>query len=124
LKLSDIKKKRSVLVVDDEQKLLRFVEISLRIRGFDVVTTTSGQEALDLVKSAKPDIMLLDVIMPGIDGFQVLKELRTFTGLPVIVFSASPGNQEKALQLGANDFMPKPFDADELVRRIKKIVSH
>ena len=122
--MSDIKKKRSVLVVDDEQKLLRFVEISLRIRGFDVVTTTSGQEALDLVKSAKPDIMLLDVIMPGIDGFQVLKELRTFTGLPVIVFSASPGNQEKALQLGANDFMPKPFDADELVRRIKKIVSH
>ena len=123
MKLSDIKKKTSVLVVDDERKLLRFVEIGLRIRGFDVVTTTSGQEALDLVRSAKPDIMLLDIIMPGIDGFQVIKELRTFTDLPVIAFSASPGNHENALQLGANDFMPKPFNVDEMVRRIKNIVS-
>lgn len=123
MKLSDIKKKTSVLVVDDERKLLRFVEIGLRIRGFDVVTTTSGQEALDLVRSAKPDIMLLDIIMPGIDGFQVIKELRTFTDLPVIAFSASPGNHENALQLGANDFMSKPFNVDEMVRRIKNIVS-
>ena len=123
MKLSDIKKKTSVLVVDDERKLLRFVEIGLRIRGFDVVTTTSGQEALDLVRSAKPDIMLLDIIMPGIDGFQVIKELRTFTDLPVIAFSASPSNHENALQLGANDFMPKPFNVDEMVRRIKNIVS-
>lgn len=124
MKLSDIEKKTSVLVVDDERKLLRFVEIGLRIRGFDVVTTTSGQEALDLVRSAKPDIMLLDIIMPGIDGFQVIKELRTFTDMPVIAFSASPGNHANALQLGANDFMPKPFNVDEMIRRIKKIISY
>jgi len=120
--MSDINKKKLVLVVDDEPKVLRFIEIDLKIRGFEVITTTTGQEALDLVKSAKPDIMLLDIIMPGMNGFQVLKELRTFTDLPVIVFSASPENHENALQLGANDFMPKPFNADEMVRRIKKLL--
>ena len=120
--MSDIKKKKFVLVVDDQPKVLRFIEIDLRIRGFDVVTATSGQEALDLVRSAKPDIMLLDVIMPGMDGLQVLKELRTFTDLPVIAFSASHGNRENSLELGANDFMPKPLNPDQMVGRIKKLV--
>jgi len=120
--VNDNQQKPRVLVVDDEPKVLRFIEIDLRIRGFEVITVKSGQEALDLVKSGKSDIMLLDVIMPGINGFQVLKELRNFTDLPVIVFSASPGNHEKALQLGANDFMPKPFDSDEMVKRIRRLV--
>lgn len=120
--VNDNQQKPRVLVVDDEPKVLRFIEIDLRIRGFEVTTVKSGQEALDLVKSGKSDIMLLDVIMPGINGFQVLKELRNFTDLPVIVFSASPGNHEKALQLGANDFMPKPFDSDEMVKRIRRLV--
>lgn len=120
--MSETKEKQCVLVVDDHPKVLRFIEIGLQLRGFEVVCTTSGQEALDLVKSAKPDIMLLDIIMPGIDGFEVLKELRTFTDLPVIAFSASPGNDDRAMQLGANDFMPKPFDADEMVRRIKRLL--
>lgn len=120
--MSETKEKQCVLVVDDHPKVLRFIEIGLQLRGYEVVCTTSGQEALDLVKSAKPDIMLLDIIMPGIDGFEVLKELRTFTDLPVIAFSASPGNDDRAMQLGANDFMPKPFNADEMVRRIKRLL--
>lgn len=109
-------------MVDDEPKVLRFIEIDLKIRGFEVITATSGEKALDLLRATRPDIMLLDIIMPGIDGFQVLKELRTFTDLPVIVFSASPGNYEKALRLGANGFVPKPFNADEMVKGIKKLV--
>jgi len=120
--MSETKEKQCVLVVDDQPKVLRFIEIDLKLRGFEVISTTSGREALDLVKSAKPDIMLLDIIMPEIDGFEVLKELRTFMDLPVIVFSASPGNHDSAMQLGANDFMPKPFNADEMVSRIKKLV--
>ena len=120
--MSDIKKKKCVLVVDDQPKVLRFIGIDLKLRGFEVISTTSGREALDLVKSAKPDIMLLDIIMPEIDGFEVLKELRTFTDLPVIVFSASPGSHDSAMQLGANDFMPKPFHAAEMGSRIKKLV--
>jgi len=120
--MSETKEKQCVLVVDDHPKVLRFIEIGLQLRGYEVVCTTSGQEALDLVKSAKPDIMLLDIIMPGIDGFEVLKELRTFTDLPVIAFSASPGNDDRAMQLGANDFIPKPFNADEMVGRIKRLL--
>ncbi len=117
-------KKQCVLVVDDHPKVLRFIEIDLKLRGFEVVTTISGSEALELVKSGKPDIVLLDIIMPGMDGFEVLKELRDFTQLPVIAFSASPGNYQDAMRLGANDFMAKPFQPDEMVKRIKVLLSH
>jgi len=117
-------KKQCVLVVDDHPKVLRFIEIDLRLCGFEVITTTSGSEALELVKSARPDIMLLDIIMPEMDGFEVLKKLRDFAQLPVIAFSASPGNYHDAMRLGANDFMPKPFQPDEMVRRIKVLLSH
>ena len=117
-------KKPLVLVIDDEPKVLRFIEINLKLNGFEVITTTSGYKALDLVKSAKPDVVFLDIVMPGIDGFQVLEELRTFTDLPVITFSASAANKEKAMQLGANDFIPKPFNTTEMIRRIKKLISY
>jgi two-component system KDP operon response regulator KdpE len=117
-------KKQRVLVVDDQPKVLRFIEIDLKLRGFEVITTTSGSEALELVRSAKPDIMLLDIIMPGMDGFEVLKKLRNFTQLPVIAFSASPGNYHEAMRLGANDFMSKPFQADEMASKIKSLLSH
>ena len=116
--------KQCVLVVDDHPKVLRFMEIDLKLRGFRVVTTTSGPEALELVKSAKPDIVLLDMIMPGIDGFEVLRRLRAFTQLPVIAFSASPGSYDDAMSLGANDFVTKPFQPDEMVGKIKALLSH
>ena len=115
-------KKRCVLVVDDQPKVLRFVEIDLKIRGFEVITTTSGSEALNLVRSAKPDIVLLDIIMPGMDGLEVLEKLRDFTQLPVIAFSASPGNYHEAMRLGANDFVTKPFQPDEMASRIKSLL--
>ena len=115
-------KKQCVLVVDDHPKVLRFIEIDLKLRGFNVITTTSGDEAVELVKSAKPDIVLLDKIMPGVDGFEVLKKLRDFTQLPVIAFSASAGNYHEAMRLGANDFVPKPFQPDEMVRRIQALI--
>jgi two-component system KDP operon response regulator KdpE len=115
-------KRQCVLVVDDHPKVLTFVEIDLKLRGFEVVSTCSGKAALELVSSVKPDIVLLDMVMPGMDGFEVLRELRTFSDLPVIAFSASPGNQDQALGAGANDFMHKPFDPDDMVRRIKALV--
>jgi two-component system KDP operon response regulator KdpE len=116
-------KKQRVLVVDDHPKVLRFIEIDLKIRGFEVVTTTSGNQALELVKSAKPDIMLLDIVMPGMDGFEVLRKLRDFTQLPVIAFSASPGNYHQAMRLGANDFVPKPFQPDEMASKIEALLA-
>ncbi len=115
-------KKRCVLVVDDHPKVLRFIEIGLKLHGYEVIATVSGEEALKLVKSAKPDIMLLDIVMPGIDGFEVLKQVRTFTQMPVIAFSASASNFQDAIRLGANDFLAKPFEPDEMVKRIKFIL--
>ena len=115
---------RRVLLVDDERAILKVISIKLRVSGYEVVTAVNGQEALELIESAKPDIVLLDVIMPGIDGFEVLRKLRTSSQLPVIVFSARTENSQKALALGANDFMPKPFDVDEMVRRIQTILDN
>jgi DNA-binding response OmpR family regulator len=117
------KKKQRVLVVDDQLKVLRFIEIDLRIRGFEVVTANSGEEALALVRSARPDIMLLDIIMPGMDGLEVLRKLRVFTQLPVIAISASPGNRDDALRLGASDYINKPFYPDEMADRIKVLLN-
>ena len=116
--------RKRILLVDDEQKILKFLEVKLRLSGYEVITATSGRQALELVKSAKPDIMLLDVIMPEMDGFDVLQKLRTFTQLPVIVFSARAGNSDKAMSLGANDYIAKPFNLDELVTRVKALVDH
>ena len=119
-----MEKKRLVLVVDDHPKVLRFIEIDLKLRGFEVITTTSGEEALELVRSRKPDIMLLDIIMPGIDGLEVLKQLRAFSQLPVIAVSASPGERDNAMRLGAGDFVTKPFHPDDMARRIKMALNH
>lgn len=116
-------KQQCILVVDDHPKVLRFIEIDLRLRGFKVIITTSGETALELVKSAKPDVMLLDMIMPGIDGIEVLRRLRAFTQLPVIAFSASPGSYDDAMLLGANDFVTKPFQPDEMALRIRALLN-
>jgi DNA-binding response OmpR family regulator len=114
--------RKKVLVVDDERAILTVLGIKLRISGYDVVTASGGEEALGLVNSAHPDLILLDVIMPGVDGFEVLEEVRAASKLPVIVFSARPENAKKALSLGANDFLAKPLDVDEMIRRIEMLL--
>jgi two-component system, OmpR family, KDP operon response regulator KdpE len=114
----ETQKKKRVLVVDDQPKVLTFVEIDLKLRGYEVFCAGSGKKGVELVKSAKPDIVLLDVLMPGMNGFEVLKELRSFTDVPVIAFSASPENQDAAILAGANEFMHKPFDPDLMAEKI------
>lgn len=114
--------KKLVLVVDDQPRVLTFIEIDLKLRGFDVITTTSCEYALEMINTKKPDIMLLDMIMPGMDGFELLSKLRSFSELPVIAFSASPGNQDPAINAGANDFIHKPFDPADMVRRITALL--
>jgi DNA-binding response OmpR family regulator len=120
--MTDPKKKKRILVVDDHPQVRKFIEIDLKLRGFEVFIADSGKAALDLIRSEKPDIMLLDMIMPGMDGFEVLKELRTFSALPVIAFSASPANEDPAMRAGANDFMHKPFDPDAMVNTIRQLL--
>jgi DNA-binding response OmpR family regulator len=118
--MAEIKKR--VLIVDDERAILKVLDMKLRVSGYDVVTASNGKEALDLVKSTCPDIMLLDIIMPGMDGFEVLQEVRAVSELPVIVISARPENVRRALSLGANDFLTKPLDVDEIVRKIEGLL--
>ena len=114
--------KKKILIVDDERAILKVLSIKLKISGYEVTTALSGEEALELVNSAKPDIMLLDVIMPGVDGFEVLQKLRPSHQLPVIVLSARPENAAKALSLGADDFLNKPFDVNELLKKIEEVL--
>jgi DNA-binding response OmpR family regulator len=117
-----VEAKKRVLIVDDERAILTVLGIRLRVSGYDVVTASNGEQALDLVKSRCPDIVLLDVIMPGMDGFEVLQKLRAVSELPVIVISAKSENVRKALSLGANDFLAKPLDVDEMVRKIEGLL--
>jgi two-component system KDP operon response regulator KdpE len=121
--MEGLKARQCVLVVDDHPQVLRFVEIGLRVRGFDVITTTSGRQALEMMEEVKPDVMLLDIVMPEISGFEVLEELRAFSKVPVIVLSGSIENREEALRLGASAFVPKPFEPDEIVREISSLLS-
>ena len=113
-----------VLVVDDDEKILRFIGSSLRLAGYDVSAATSGEEALQMLESNKPQIMVLDILMPVMDGFDVLQKLRTVSKLPVITISAHSSAAEKALDLGANAFLAKPFRPDELIKKIDAIVDH
>ncbi len=114
--------KGKILLVDDEPAILKVLGIKLRVLGYEVITALSGEAGLQLANSAKPDMLLLDIILPGIDGFQVLEKLRLRSELPIIAFSARTENGPKALSLGANDFLTKPFDVDELVRRIEGLL--
>ena len=114
--------RKRVLVVDDERAILTVLRVKLGISGYDVSTASSGEEALALINSMHPDVMLLDVIMPGMDGFEVLRKVRAVSKLPVIVFSARQENVQKALSLGANYFLAKPLDLDDMVRRVEELL--
>ncbi len=118
----EIKKRKRVLVVDDETAILRIVSIGLRVFGFDVTPCTNGGEALKLVESEKPEIMILDLLMPGMNGFETLKKLRAVSDMPVIVFSAHSSARDEAMSLGANDFIAKPFHPEHMARKISALL--
>ena len=114
---------KHILIVDDEPGIVKFLKLKLEIAGFKVITSNSGQEALKLIENDMPDIMLLDIFMPGMDGFEVLRELRKHSNLPVIVLSARSSIAEQALSLGANDFIAQPFNQEEVIKRIKAVLN-
>lgn len=110
-----------VLVVDDDPAILRTLVINLRARDYDVETAADGRSALQVVDERMPDVVLLDLGLPDIDGIGVLQRLRAFTDVPVIVVSArsEPDDKVEALDLGADDFITKPFSIEELLARIR-----
>lgn len=116
--------KKRVLLVDDHPKLANVVRIALRLAGFEVTTASSGQEGLEFVRANHFDVMLLDIRMPGMNGFEVLREIRRFSRMPVIAFSATVEYSTRALESGANAFIPKPFRMDQLTEVINELVNH
>jgi DNA-binding response OmpR family regulator len=115
----DPKNRTRVLLVDDDDKILRFLALKLKLFGYDLITAVNGSEGLAQLESGHPDVIVLDILMPVMDGFEMLQRLRTFCTLPVIVLSAKGDNADRAMELGANDFISKPFKPDELVDRIE-----
>ena len=116
--------KQKICVVDDEAKILRFISANLRSIGYDVVTAESGEELLDKYDLISPDLILLDIMMPGKDGLFVLEEIRKFTHTPVIMLTArsNPKDKVNGLNLGADDYLTKPFSLDELFARVNAVL--
>jgi DNA-binding response OmpR family regulator len=112
-----------VLVVDDEERILDFLRSKLKVSGYEVLTASNGVEALEQVQAQEPELVVLDVLMPRMDGFETLKRLRTFSPVPVMILSAKGTNADKVkgLQLGADDYLAKPFSPDELIARIEAV---
>jgi DNA-binding response OmpR family regulator len=112
-----------VLVVDDEPGIIKFLNLKLKASGYEVLTASSGNEALVQMRAQEPDLLVLDVVMPGLDGFETLKQIRAFSPVPVIILSAREANVDKVkgLGLGADDYLVKPFNPDELVARIEAV---
>lgn len=116
--------KTRVLLVDDHPKLMDFIRLGLKFAGFEVITADSGQGALKTVRSSGPDVILLDIRMPDMDGFEVLRRLREFSRIPVIAYSATPEYSIPALESGANAFLAKPFEMDRLTGLISELADH
>jgi two-component system, OmpR family, KDP operon response regulator KdpE len=110
-----------VLVVDDEPQILRGLRTNLVARGYDVDTAADGETALDLAARDRPDVVIVDLGLPGIDGIEVIRGLRTWTAVPIIVLSAREQESEKvaALDAGADDYVTKPFGMGELLARVR-----
>ncbi|MEU5562593.1 response regulator [Micromonospora musae] len=112
-----------ILVVDDEPQILRALRINLRARRYDVVVADTGAGALRAAASHPPDLVVLDLGLPDLDGVEVIRGLRGWTGVPIIVLSGRAGSEDKveALDAGADDYITKPFGVEELLARIRAV---
>jgi DNA-binding response OmpR family regulator len=112
-----------VLIVDDDNDTTELLKIILAPNEFDVVTANSGQEGIDMARSFNPDVMVVDLLMPGMDGIMVCKEVRKFSSIPILVLSAvgKPGIAEQALNEGADDYLIKPMNKNVLVASLNKL---
>lgn len=123
--MSDIRlKDRLILVVDDEERMVRFIRLNLEHDGFRVIEAYRGAQAIDKVRSSLPDLVLLDVMLPDIDGFEVLRIIREVSTVPVIMLTAKGEEDDRVrgLELGADDYITKPFSPRELSSRVKAVL--
>lgn len=120
----DLFANRTILVVDDEERMARFIRLNLEYDGFQVLEAYRGMEAIHLLRDKMPDLILLDVMLPDIDGFEVLKTIREVSTVPVIMLTAKGEEDDRVLglELGADDYITKPFSPRELVSRVKAVL--
>ena len=119
-----MKDKQTILVVDDDPNIAQLVKLYLEKEGFGVTVETRGDEALDAFQKNPPSLMLLDIMLPGMDGWQVCRAVRQISNIPIIMLSAKDETFDKVLglELGADDYITKPFEGKELVARVKAVL--
>jgi len=117
-------KKTTILTADDDPQLLRLVARNLEFEDYDVLTASDGKQALEMIETHSPDAVLLDVMMPQMDGFMVCQRVREFSSVPIILVTARGQDQDKVrgLDLGADDYLTKPFSIDELLARVRAVL--
>jgi two-component system KDP operon response regulator KdpE len=120
----DVAERKKILVVDDEPRMLDLISMNLKLEGFDVITAADGYQALEKVTRTMPDLVLLDIMMPDMDGFETLKRIREIAPVPVIFLSVKgeEADRVRGLDLGADDYITKPFSPRELVSRIRAVL--
>ena len=113
-----------ILVVDDEPRYVRLIEANLKTEGFDVLKAFDGESGVEQVVTQNPDLVLLDIMMPGMDGFATCKRIREFSIVPIIVVTAKGDERDRVrgLDLGADDYIVKPFSATELLARVRAVL--
>lgn len=119
---------KRILIADDDPVILRLIQVNLELEGYEVLTANNGQEAVDIATAELPDLVILDIMMPRLDGYQAcqkLKEEATTTNLPVIFLSAKAqqGDIEKGKSFGVVDYLTKPFDPSELLEVVERHIS-
>jgi len=116
--------KKRILIVDDELSILKFLRSNLEDRGYTAISATNGEEALHIIERELPDLIILDVMMPKMDGFEVCRQLREWSQIPIIMLSARGDEKDKVkcLDLGADDYIVKPFGANELMARVSAVL--
>jgi DNA-binding response OmpR family regulator len=117
-------KKTTILAVDDDLQLLKIVTHNLRAEGYQVLTAREGKDALEMIERESPDLVLLDIMLPTMDGLQVCQRVREFSAVPIVMITALGQNQDKikGLDLGADDYLTKPFRVDELLARVRAVL--
>jgi len=122
--MPDSLERRRILVVDDEERMVRFIRMNLEHDGFQVSEAFNGKQAIQKMRDVTPDMILLDVMMPDLDGFEVLETVREFSNVPVIMLTAKGEEDDRVrgLEHGADDYITKPFSPRELVSRIKAVL--
>jgi DNA-binding response OmpR family regulator len=113
-----------ILVVDDEPLYQRLLKVNLEQEGYEVATAGNGEEAVEMVSSRKPDLVIMDVMMPKLDGLSATERIRQFSSIPIIVLTARGEEQDRVrgLNMGADDYVVKPFSATELVARVRAVL--